>query len=32
VRGRVSLAMTTDREEGVAHFLAHAFLREVVTA
>jgi hypothetical protein len=29
VRGTVSLAMTTDREDGVAHFLAQAFLREV---
>jgi hypothetical protein len=32
VRGTVSLAMTTDWEQGVAHFLAQAFLREVVTA
>jgi len=24
--------MTTDREEGVAHLLAQAYLREVVTA
>jgi hypothetical protein len=29
VRGSVSLAMTTDWERGVAHFLAQAFLREV---
>jgi hypothetical protein len=29
VEGTVSLAMTTDWEQGVAHFLAHAFLREV---
>jgi hypothetical protein len=32
VWGTVSLAMTTDWEEGVAHLLAQAYLREVVTA
>jgi hypothetical protein len=32
VRGTASLAMTTDWEEGVAHLLAHAYLRDVVTA
>jgi hypothetical protein len=32
VRGTLSVAMTTDREEGVAHLLAQAYLREVVTA
>jgi hypothetical protein len=29
VQGTVSLAMTTDWDAGVAHFLAQAFLREV---
>jgi hypothetical protein len=28
IRGRVSLAMTTDLGQGVAHFVAQAVLRE----
>ena len=29
IRGRVSLTMTADLERGLAHFVAHAVLREV---